>query len=57
MYSAFSGSLHVPLITVMPQNKEGILPVATLFIALYVPRRSRSGGYVAPDLTFSLSPL
>ena len=50
MYSAFSGSLHVQLITVMAQNKEGILPVATLFIALYVLQRSMSASNVAPEV-------
>ena len=34
-----------------PQNKEGILPVATLSIALYVLHRSMSASDVAPEVT------
>ena len=33
------------------QNKEGILPVATLSIALYVLHRSMSASDVAPEVT------
>ena len=39
------------------QNKEGILPVATLSIALYVSCRSRSDSNVAPEVTKLSSPL
>ena len=34
----------------LSQNKEGILPVATLSIALYVLRRSMSASDVAPEV-------
>ena len=40
-----------------PQDKEGILPVATLSIALYVLRRSRSDSNVAPEMAILLSAL
>ena len=39
------------------QNKEGILPVATLSIALYVLRRSISASDVAPEVTILSSVL
>ena len=39
------------------QNKEGILPVATLSIALYVLRRSMSASDVAPEVTILSSAL
>ena len=41
----------------MPQDKGGILPVATLSIALYVLRRSRSASDVAPEVAILLSAL
>ena len=40
-----------------PQNKEGILPVATLSIVLYVLRRSRSASDVAPEVAILSSAL
>ena len=39
------------------QNKEGILPVATLSIALHVLRRSMSASDVTPEVTILLSVL
>ena len=39
------------------QNIEGILPVATLSIALYVLRRSMSDSDVAPEVAILLSAL
>ena len=36
--------------TCISQNKEGILPVATQSIALYLLRRSRSASDVAPEV-------
>ena len=41
----------------MAQNKEGILPVATLFIALYVLLRSMSASDIAPEVTLLSSAL
>ena len=43
--------------SIIPQNKEGILPVGTLSIALYVSYRSRSDSNVAPEVTKLSSPL
>ena len=34
--------IYTVVYSILSQNKEGILPVVTLSIALYVPRRSRS---------------
>ena len=42
---------------VIPQNKEGILLVATLSIALYVLRRFMSASDVAPEVTILSSAL
>ena len=42
--------------SISSQNKEGILPVATLSIALYVSCRSRSDSNVAPEVTKLSSP-
>ena len=39
------------------QSKEGILPVATLSIALYVLRRSMSASDVAPEVAILSSAL
>ena len=39
------------------RNKEGILPVATLSIALYVLRRSMSASKVAPEVAILSSAL
>ena len=36
--------------TLPPQNKEGILPVATLSIAIYVLRRFMSASDIAPEV-------
>ena len=33
------------------QNKEGILPVATLSIAFYVSCRARSDSNISPEVT------
>ena len=43
--------------SVLSQNKEGILPVATLAIAIYVSSKSRSESNVAPEVTKLPSPL
>ena len=40
--------------SVTTQDKEGILPVATLSIALHVLRRSMSASDVAPDVAILL---
>ena len=42
-------------LTFVPQNKEGILPVATLSIALYILRRYMSASDVTPEVTSLLS--
>ena len=42
---------------VVPQNKEGILPVATLSIALYVLRKFMSASDVAPEVKILSSAL
>ena len=42
---------------ISPENKEGILPVATLSIALYVLYRSMSASGVAPEVTIFSSAL
>ena len=47
----------IRIYSICSQNKEGILPVATLFIALYVPGRSRSDSNVAPKVTILSSDL
>ena len=39
------------------QNKKGILPVATLSIALYVLRRSMSASDIAPEVAVLSSAL
>ena len=44
-------------IKLQPQNKEGILPVATLSIALYVLRRSMSASDVVPEVAVLSSAL
>ena len=44
-------------VILLPQNKEGILPVATLFIALYVLCRSMSASNVAPEVAILSSAL
>ena len=41
----------------LAQNKQGILPVATLSIALYVFRRSRPASDVSPEVAILLSAL
>ena len=48
---------HTSEYSVEPQNKEGILPVGTLSIALYVLRRSMSASNVAPEVAILLSAL
>ena len=45
------------LTAIKAQNKEGILPVATLSIALYVLRRSMSAIDVAPEVKILSSAL
>ena len=42
---------------VIAQNKEGILQVATVFIALYVLRRSMSASDVVPEVAILCSAL
>ena len=41
----------------MAQKQEGILPVVTLSIALYVLRRSMSASDIGPEVTVLLSAL
>ena len=42
--------IYTVVYSILSQNKEGILPVVTLSIALYVPRRSRSESDVVPEV-------
>ena len=53
----FKEKRHCHVLPLQSQNKEGILPVVTLSIALYVPRRSRSDSDVAPEMAILFSAL
>ena len=55
--SMYYGLCSLSVILLTAQNKEGILPVATLFIALYVFRRFMSASDVAPEVTILSSAL
>ena len=46
-----------PVTLLQAQNKQGILPVATLSIALYELRRSMSASDVAPEVAIFSSTL
>ena len=56
-HSCFLGGLSYMYNSVYTQNKEGILPVATLSIALYVLCRSMSASNVAPEVAVLSSAL
>ena len=53
----FSLAKHASKSILLAQNIEGILPVATLSIALYVLRRFMSASDVAPEVTVLSSTL
>ena len=49
--------MYMHVYKLLAQNREGILPVATLSIALFVLRRSMSASDVAPEVTILSSAL
>ena len=57
LVSLLTTGLSLVCTSLTPQDKEGILPVATLSIALQVLRRSRSSSDVAPEVAILLSAL